>query len=196
MKNFFNHPLMMCTGLVGLTLSMTACATMATPDNKPMGRQDAQNHRPHHEMMDRRMSEHRGKMGMWHRDMGKPMDMQARKNQMMASLNLTDAQKAQVQQLRTQQVAQMQQLQASMRQIDANIDAQKKAGAAATNLVSLYQQKQALKEQATAMHKQHQQQLLRILTPEQQLKFYENQKMPMMMRNQPMKLPMTQPARS
>lgn len=196
MKNFFNQPLMMCTGLVGLTLSMTACATTSATNTNPMAGQAVENRHQRHEMMERRMSEHRGKMGMWHHNKGKPMDMEARKNQMMASLNLTDAQKAQVKQLRTQQVAQMQPLKASMRQINANIDAQKKAGAAATSLVSLYQQKQALKEQATALHKQHQQQLLRILTPEQQLKFYENQKMPMMMRHQPMKPPMPQPARS
>lgn len=190
---YFNQPSLVATGVLGLTLAMAGCSTMSQNASPAMERHDGQNYTKIG-MMDHRMGEHHGKMGMWRHQMGGAPDMHARMNQLMASLNLTDTQKAQVQQLHSQHAAQMQQLQTNMQQINANIAAQKKAGASTATLVSLYQQKQALMDQMMAMYKQHQHQLMQILTPEQQLKFYEHQRgmktMPMMMRGNPSIQPM------
>ncbi|MFW2176931.1 MULTISPECIES: Spy/CpxP family protein refolding chaperone [unclassified Moraxella] len=95
----------------------------------------------------------------------------------MDELGLTDAQKTQLEQLRTQNQTKMQQLHTTLQQYDDNIAKQKQAGASTATLLALHKQKQAVMEQFFSLHQQQQQQFLNILTPEQQLKLYESQGM-------------------
>ena len=93
----------------------------------------------------------------------------------MKGLDLTATQQAQFEQLRVQNQAKMAQFKAQLSQIDANIATQKAAGANTATLLGLYQQKQTVMDQFFVMHQQQRQQVISLLTPEQQLKLYENQ---------------------
>lgn len=119
-------------------------------------------------------SKHAGKKhkeGKHHKAFGKAEREDGRNN--LAALNLSEAQKAQLQQLRAQHQTQLQQLHTNLKQLDDTIVKQKQAGASNTSLLALYQQKKAVMQQANTLRLQQQQQFLAVLTPEQQLKWYE-----------------------
>ncbi len=150
------------SSLLGLTLAVTGCSTANSQTIDPAHRMVNHNgDRP----MGAKMHHWGDKMkgGMMGHSMGG-----------MAELNLTDTQKAQLKTLRDQNQAKMQQLHATLKQYDDNIAAQKSAGASTATLLGLYQQKQAVMQQFFALRQQQQQQFMSILTPEQQLKFYES----------------------
>lgn len=155
------NPLIVCTSLLGLTLAVTGCTTTnASPspmpkEGKMMGH-DGQ-----------RGAHGEGKGHMWQKEGKGGM------GRLLTDLNLTDTQKAQMQQLRTQNQAKMQQVKAQLDQMDATIASQKAAGASSATLLNLYQQKQAVMNQFFAMHQQEKQQFMSILTPDQQLKVYQ-----------------------
>ena len=88
-------------------------------------------------------------------------------------LNLTDAQKQQLETLRKQNDDKMKQLHDSLKQQDANITKQKQAGASTATLLALHQQKQATMDSLKALHETAEKQFMSILTPEQQLQMYE-----------------------
>lgn len=157
-RTLLSTPTISKTALVasflGLTVAMTGCATA-----------NSQTFDPAHKMMQ--------KDGDNKPHWGKKHGMKEQRNP-MAELNLTEAQQAQFKALHEQHKAKMAQLQTTLQQYDANIEAQKKAGASTATLLALHQQKQAVMQQFFALHQQQQQQMMAILTPEQQLKFYES----------------------
>lgn len=163
------NPLIIASSVLGLSLAVSACTTTNAQTSAPAGMENGKarmwqkGERSEHKGwgMKGGMGEHKGMGGM----MGKGMQ----------ELNLTDAQKIQLEQLRTQNQAKMQQFKAQLDQMDANIATQKAAGASTATLLGLYQQKQATMDQFFAMHQQQRQQFINILTPEQQLKMYESQ---------------------
>lgn len=161
-----NNPLIIASSVLGLSLAMSACTTTNAQNGPTM-----ENGKTHLFQKDDR-GEHKGwdKKGE-HDGMGGGM-MGAKG---MADLNLTDTQKAQLEQLRTQNKAKMEQFKTQLDQMDSNIATQKAAGASTATLLSLYQQKQAVMDQFFAMHQQQRQQFVNILTPDQQLKLYESQ---------------------
>lgn len=157
------NPLIIASSILGLTIAtssyaVTAPTTALTADSKPAQFQKGDHKGGQHGM--------KGQKGM-------KGGMMGRKG--MQELNLTDAQKAQIEQLRTQNKAKMQQFKTQLDQMDANIKAQKTAGASTTTLLNLYKQKQAVMDNFFVMHQQERQQFINILTPEQQLKMYEHQ---------------------
>lgn len=168
------QPALLTASVLGLTLAVTACANTnnQTPDaGKPMMLKDGSGmNQPHGDRMMQRDG-----AGMNQRDdrmMGKMgKDDMGRK---MAMLNLTAAQQAQVQQLHAQHQAQVQQQRVKIQQLDANIAAQKQAGASTATLLNLYKQRQDAMQQFMTLRQQQQQQFMNILTPEQQLKLYES----------------------
>lgn len=91
------------------------------------------------------------------------------------NLDLTDAQQAQIEQLNMRNNLAMKPLKVSIAQQDTHIAQQKQAGADTATLLALHQQRQNSVEQMMTLKKQQHQQMLAILTPEQQLKFYERQ---------------------
>lgn len=150
------------SSLLGLTLAVTGCSTANSQTIDPANRMVQHNgDRPMGEKMHHRGDKMKG--GMMGHGMGG-----------MTELNLSDAQKAQLKTLREQNQAKMQQLHATLKQYDDNIAAQKKAGASTASLLSLYQQKQAVMQQFFTLRQQQEQQFMSVLTPEQQLKFYES----------------------
>lgn len=160
-------PLLVSASVLGLTLALSACSTTPqeangynTQDGRMMG---------HHQHGDDRDGRGDDDHGDRHGHGG----MRGGMGHGMKDLNLTDAQKAQIQQLREQQKVQRQQFKATMAQYDANIAQQKQAGASADTLLNLYKQKQAAMEQGMASMQQQKQQFMNILTPEQQLKLYQ-----------------------
>lgn len=168
------QPALLTASVLGLTLGVTACANTnnQTPDAvKPMMLKDGSGMNQQHG--DRMMQ--RDGAGMNQRDdrmMGKMgKDEMGRK---MAMLDLTAAQQVQVQQLHAQHQAQVQQQRVKMQQLDANIAAQKQAGASTATLLNLYKQRQDAMQQFMTLRQQQQQQFMNILTPEQQLKLYES----------------------
>lgn len=90
-------------------------------------------------------------------------------------LDLTATQQAQIEQIKARNNVAMKQLKASIAQQEATIAQQKQAGVNTATLLALHQQRQNSVEQMMALKKQQRQQMLSVLTPEQQLKFYERQ---------------------
>lgn len=172
MKTFNNkQPVFLTASLLGLTLAATGYANAASNNpaptktsmqqdakSAPMG--DNQQRGGHNDKNDHDGKKMGGKEGMMQRQ--------------MEALNLTSTQKTQIEQLRSDNQAKMQQLQATLKQYDDNIDTQKKAGANTATLLDLYKQKQATMDQFFSLRQQQQQQFLNILTPEQQLKLFES----------------------
>lgn len=152
------------SSLLGLTLAVTGCST-ANSQNLNQNSDPAKRIIP-------KDARHADGEKMANR-MDKLKD--GMKHNRMAQLDLSDAQKTQLQALRQQTEVQMKQLNTTLKQYDDNIAAQKKAGASTATLLGLYQQKQAVMQQAMTLRQQQEQQFISILTPEQQLKFYENQ---------------------
>lgn len=156
------NPLLLASSVLGLTIATASFAATTQPT-------------PTAPVMDN------GKPQMWqkgwdkkgdHRGMGKGGMMGGKG---MQALNLTDAQKSQLEQLRNADKAKMAQFKTQLDQLDKNIATQKAAGASTATLLGLYQQKQAVMNQFFAMHQQQRQQFMNVLTPEQQLKMYESQ---------------------
>lgn len=153
----FNKKNLLATSLLSLGMIVSGCAnsnpTAVKPatDSKPM---------PAHAMkMDKADHHHKGmdKMAKHHFD----------------KLDLTDAQKKQLETIHKQNHENMEQLHAKLKTQADNIKKQKEAGANTTTLLALYQEKQATVEELANIHKNSQKQFMNILTPEQQLKMYE-----------------------
>lgn len=164
MSLFIKQPAMITASALGLVFTMSGYANAATPVTSQVTQVTTTN---------AKTMPQQGKQGI-NKDKRAKQDKLARH---MANLDLTDAQKTQVTQLHTQHQAQTQQLRNTLQQYDANIDAQKKAGANTTTLLNLYKQKQAELDKFMTLRQQQQQQFLNILTPEQQLKLFENRAM-------------------
>lgn len=159
------NPLIISASLLGLSLAVTGCSSTTAQPMYPKDGNMIGDHRGYDKKADR----HDGKWGGHGKE-----GMKGGMSHPMAELNLTDTQKAQIAQLRTQNQARMQQFKTQIDQMDANIAAQKAAGASSATLLNLYKQKQAMMEQFFAMHQQEKQQFINILTPDQQLKLYES----------------------
>lgn len=170
------RPLIISVSLLGLTVAMTGCATSKSnqstnnPEQKMMQhhqsadtRPDFDNRwgKPQHDEMMQGHKKHRQHQGFDKQDFD-------------AQLNLTEAQKKQIEQLKNQNKAKIEQLHSTLKQFDDNIAKQKQAGASDATLLSLHKQKQETMQQFFVLRQQERQQFLNILTPEQQLKFYEN----------------------
>lgn len=157
----YKQTALIVTSVLGLSLAVTGCSTA-----------NSQTTTVFHHFAKQGDKQPKGeKKQHW----GKKMkaDTKGMMGRFMAELNLTDAQKTQIQTLRQQNQARMQQIQATLKQYDDTITAQKKAGASTTTLLALHQQKQHTMQQFFTLRQQQHQQLMAILTPEQQLKFYE-----------------------
>lgn len=165
--------------LLSMTLVMTGCATAGQKSTisenkmpkhtKTMGKFHHQNKHNFRKNREKHSDNHEYHMKKFSKD----AMMHGRKNH-MAELNLTDEQKNQIKLLNAQHTNKMVQIRATLKQHDENIAKQKQARADNETLINLYQQKQAVKEQLFALRQQQQQQFMNILTPEQQLKLYEN----------------------
>lgn len=94
------------------------------------------------------------------------------RERMLASLNLTEAQKSQLEALRLQNRPKMQALQAQLKQYNATLS-QPQAGTNEATLLNLYQQKHAVTLQEAELHRQYEQRFLAILTPSQQIQYYK-----------------------
>lgn len=149
---------LLTTALFGATLAITGCSTA---NSQPLD--------PAHKMLQKDGD----KKPHWGKKEGMKDGKKDKRNP-MAELNLSETQKAQLKTLREQNKAKMEQLHTTLKQYDANIEAQKKAGASTATLLGMHQQKQAVMQQFFALHQQQQQQFMNMLTPEQQLKFYES----------------------
>lgn len=144
-------------GVLGMSLITSGCATSRAATNAQPVMQPQANHQPA-KMHGDKHGKHDGKRGkMWQ------------------DLNLTAAQQAQIEQIKARNNVAMKQLKASIAQQEATIAQQKQAGANTATLLALHQQRQNSVEQMMALKKQQRQQMLSVLTPEQQLKFYERQ---------------------
>lgn len=152
-----NLSLSLISGALGLSLMASGCATSRAATNAQPVMQPQAHHQPA-KMHGDKHGKHDGKRGkMWQ------------------DLNLTAAQQAQLDQIKARYDAAKKQLKATIAQQEATIAQQKQAGANTATLLALHQQRQNSVEQMMALKKQQRQQMLSILTPEQQLKFYEQQ---------------------
>lgn len=168
----FNKKNLITASLLSMGLALTACAnsnaTSQAPEAKAMPKAHAHHHKadmkganPHaHMKMDSHAHKHMDMMAHHHFD----------------KLDLTDAQKKQIDALKEQNKGKIEQLHTSLAEQEKNIRKQKEANASTTTLLNLYQQKQATVEELTNLHKNAQKQFIAILTPEQQLKMYEGHK--------------------
>lgn len=148
---------LMIGGVLGMSLITSGCATSRAATNAQPVMQPQAHHQPA-KMHGDKHGKHDGKRGkMWQ------------------DLNLTAAQQAQLDQIKARYDAAKKQLKATIAQQEATIAQQKQAGANTATLLALHQQRQNSVEQMMALKKQQRQQMLSILTPEQQLKFYEQQ---------------------
>ena len=148
---------LMIGGVLGMSLITSGCATSRAATNAQPVMQPQAHHQPA-KMHGDKHGKHDGKRGkMWQ------------------DLNLTAAQQTQFDQIKARYDAAKKQLKASIAQQEATIAQQKQAGANTATLLALHQQRQNSVEQMMALKKQQRQQMLSILTPEQQLKFYEQQ---------------------
>lgn len=168
----FNKKNLITASLLSMGLALTACAnsntTSQAPEAKAMPK--AQYHHAHGKSEKDVKNPHHG------------MDKHAHKNMDMMThhhfdkLDLTDAQKKQIEALIAQNKTKIEALHTSLAEQEKNIKKQKEANASTTTLLNLYQQKQATVEELTNLHKNAQKQFIAILTPEQQLKMYEGHK--------------------
>lgn len=101
-----------------------------------------------------------------------PVNAPNERERMLASLNLTEAQKSQLEALRLQNRPKMQALQAQLKQYNATLS-QPQAGTNEATLLNLYQQKHAVTLQEAELHRQYEQRFLAILTPSQQIQYYQ-----------------------
>ncbi|OBX79886.1 hypothetical protein A9308_04470 [Moraxella atlantae] len=148
---------LMIGGVLGMSLITSGCATSRAATNAQPVMQPQAHHQPA-KMHGDKHGKHDGKRGkMWQ------------------DLNLTAAQQAQFDQIKARYDVARKQLKATIAQQEATIAQQKQAGANTATLLALHQQRQNSVEQMMALKKQQRQQMLSVLTPEQQLKFYEQQ---------------------
>lgn len=148
---------LMIGGVLGMSLITSGCATSRAATNAQPVMQPQAHHQPA-KMHGDKHGKHGGKRGkMWQ------------------DLNLTAAQQAQFDQIKARYDVARKQLKATIAQQEATIAQQKQAGANTATLLALHQQRQNSVEQMMALKKQQRQQMLSVLTPEQQLKFYEQQ---------------------
>lgn len=153
-----NLSLSLIGGVLGMSLITSGCATSsaATSNAQPVMQPQAHHHPA------KMYGDKHGKHG-------------SKRGKMWQDLNLTAAQQTQLDQIKARYDAAKKQLKASIAQQEATIAQQKQAGANTATLLALHQQRQNSVEQMMALKKQQRQQMLSILTPEQQLKFYEQQ---------------------
>lgn len=148
---------LMIGGVLGMSLITSGCATSRAATNAQPVMQPQAHHQP--------AKMHGDKHGK-HDD---------KRGKMWQDLNLTAAQQAQFDQIKARYDVARKQLKATIAQQEATIAQQKQAGANTATLLALHQQRQNSVEQMMALKKQQRQQMLSVLTPEQQLKFYEQQ---------------------
>lgn len=153
-----NLSLSLIGGVLGMSLITSGCATSsaATSNAQPVMQPQAHHHPA--KMYGDKHGKHGSKRGNGWKD-----------------LDLTATQQAQIEQIKARYDAAKKQLKATIAQQEATIAQQKQAGANTATLLALHQQRQNSVEQMMALKKQQRQQMLSILTPEQQLKFYEQQ---------------------
>lgn len=97
------------------------------------------------------------------------------RERMLASLNLSDSQKAQLEELRLQNRPKIKQIQAQIKQLNASIlQLPLQIGITQASFLNLYQQKHALTLQEQALHLAYEQKFLAILTPAQQVTYYRS----------------------
>lgn len=153
-----NLSLSLIGGVLGMSLITSGCATSSAATSNAQPVMQPQAHHQPAKMYGDKHGKHGSKRGNGWKD-----------------LDLTATQQTQLDQIKARYDAAKKQLKATIAQQEATIAQQKQAGANTATLLALHQQRQNSVEQMMTLKKQQRQQMLSILTPEQQLKFYEQQ---------------------